>query len=280
MNLSTGQWIAQDCFKLKAYLCATSSTPSTPTAPAFYNCSIGGVYFEPDSACYGFLFPLLDFNSAIKYCEDNNFATISVHTKIENEFLRTMQLMGGNRNYWLSLFSVDETEKWEWADHTPVDFLNWASGYPQSNGYQCAYVGTDGMCFLAIINGLECITSSAIPGEDPVPTMTVNCTEEVGFCMQTDITWNGTEYAYQTCNGHFLNPKIPGIPQYCTQNGLKYASGTNLTGQYFCCNTDLCNNKTLIFNYKEYDPKSIALKSCSLISTFAFLSLFFSILKV
>uniref|UniRef100_A0A914P937 C-type lectin domain-containing protein n=1 Tax=Panagrolaimus davidi TaxID=227884 RepID=A0A914P937_9BILA len=50
ISTTHGSWSAQDCFKMKPYVCAV---PKVPSPPAFVKCPVGWIYFQPTHSCFG-----------------------------------------------------------------------------------------------------------------------------------------------------------------------------------------------------------------------------------
>uniref|UniRef100_A0A914QC29 UPAR/Ly6 domain-containing protein n=1 Tax=Panagrolaimus davidi TaxID=227884 RepID=A0A914QC29_9BILA len=90
---------------------------------------------------------------------------------------------------------------------------------------------------------MVCVYSSNIAGAT-VATQNQTCSDDVKFCMQADVKYKGVEMKYQACN-NILSPDIPGLPKNCSSTGTTTMDATDLTGQYYCCDSSLCNTKSL-----------------------------------
>uniref|UniRef100_A0A914R9Z1 C-type lectin domain-containing protein n=1 Tax=Panagrolaimus davidi TaxID=227884 RepID=A0A914R9Z1_9BILA len=55
-------------------------------------------------------------------------------------FLWTVVEFSTNVNLWTGLTSNDNEVTWKWSDGSPVDFLPWASGYPNLNVSSCVFL--------------------------------------------------------------------------------------------------------------------------------------------
>ena len=93
MTIKDGTWAAQDCFKVKPFVCEPFPTPP----PATYDCGDGWVYYQPTHSCYGLNNPsgfvALDWASAEKYCENEGGHLASVHSDGELHLLHCMSFM-------------------------------------------------------------------------------------------------------------------------------------------------------------------------------------------
>uniref|UniRef100_A0A3Q3ALL9 C-type lectin domain-containing protein n=1 Tax=Kryptolebias marmoratus TaxID=37003 RepID=A0A3Q3ALL9_KRYMA len=64
------------------------------------------------------------------FCQSFWSDLVSIHSRAELEFIRNMNYTK-NHNIWIGL-TRDRNFGWGWMDKTPVAFLNWAAGEPNS----------------------------------------------------------------------------------------------------------------------------------------------------
>uniref|UniRef100_A0AC34G290 Uncharacterized protein n=1 Tax=Panagrolaimus sp. ES5 TaxID=591445 RepID=A0AC34G290_9BILA len=78
-------------------------------------------------------------------------------------------------------------------------------------------------------------------------TGTTTCRNDINYCMEITYKYKGQAFNLQGCSNE-VNVNIDGMPHSCSENGIKNLGGPDLTGQYYCCDSDLCNDKKLDAN--------------------------------
>ena len=101
--------------------------------PEVRSCPPGWTHFCPTDdhcACYQYVNKWLYWEDASDYCRDLQAHLPSVHSQREAEFLDELS-NGDPRIPWIGLRLEDGG--YEWTDGTPLDFIYWAPGEPNSN---------------------------------------------------------------------------------------------------------------------------------------------------
>ncbi|XP_048038613.1 type-2 ice-structuring protein-like isoform X2 [Megalobrama amblycephala] len=65
-------------------------------------------------------------------CQSHEANLVSVHNKLENEFVRS--LLPSSTPTWAGAHDGEQDGQWLWTDGTGFEFTNWCSGEP--NNYQ------------------------------------------------------------------------------------------------------------------------------------------------
>uniref|UniRef100_A0AC35GP48 UPAR/Ly6 domain-containing protein n=1 Tax=Panagrolaimus sp. PS1159 TaxID=55785 RepID=A0AC35GP48_9BILA len=74
----------------------------------------------------------------------------------------------------------------------------------------------------------------------------MECESGVEFCLEVNCMIHGAPFKFQGCNGQISFDVDGGKPlKNCTEVGTITFTSSGITGQYDCCNTNLCNNKQL-----------------------------------
>ncbi|MEQ2275125.1 hypothetical protein XENORESO_021066 [Xenotaenia resolanae] len=126
-----GTWNDTKCDQAKPYICKISSVKPPPTpSPGDGKCLSFWVPYG--RYCYlvydgkeGF-----SWNDARHYCQSVRTELASIHSRAELEFIRSLNNTK-NHNLWIGL-TRDRNFGWGWTDKTPLAFLNWAQGEPNS----------------------------------------------------------------------------------------------------------------------------------------------------
>uniref|UniRef100_A0A914QCN9 C-type lectin domain-containing protein n=1 Tax=Panagrolaimus davidi TaxID=227884 RepID=A0A914QCN9_9BILA len=163
VTIQNGLWASSDCFKTKPYVCetitlippTTAPVSTTPSYPAYMNCTEGWLYFEPTHSCYGhngYNSKAGTWTEAEQYCEKQNAHLPSLHSYDEMRFLTSEKYyikqnlkfkflatshFTNDAGLWIGLTSNDNEVTWKWSDGSPVDYLPWGSGYPRLNVSSC-----------------------------------------------------------------------------------------------------------------------------------------------
>ncbi|CAG5896335.1 unnamed protein product [Menidia menidia] len=126
-----GTWNDTGCEQAKAYICKITSEKPPPTpSPGDGKCLPFWVpYGRHCYAVYdgqqGYSWP-----DARHFCQSLRTDLASVHSRAEQEFLRTLNYTA-NHHVWIGL-TRDRNFGWGWTDKTPLGFLNWAPGEPNA----------------------------------------------------------------------------------------------------------------------------------------------------
>ncbi|XP_047145535.1 macrophage mannose receptor 1 [Hydra vulgaris] len=96
------------------------------------------------------------FNAA-RECRKKNADLVSIHNRDENDIVYKMNMCADS---WIGLIMIDYNLKtiktgWEWLDSTEQNYLNWNSGYPRREYYECNFMSmsnSDGEW----VNNLHC----------------------------------------------------------------------------------------------------------------------------
>ncbi|XP_047425524.1 macrophage mannose receptor 1 [Mugil cephalus] len=126
-----GTWNDTKCDLSKPFICKISSEKPPPTpAPEDGKCLPFAVPYG--RYCYyvyngqqGFSWP-----EARHYCQSGNSELVSIHSRAELEFIRNLNYTKYH-HVWIGL-TRDNNFGWGWTDQTPVEFLNWAPGEPNT----------------------------------------------------------------------------------------------------------------------------------------------------
>uniref|UniRef100_A0AC34F046 C-type lectin domain-containing protein n=1 Tax=Panagrolaimus sp. ES5 TaxID=591445 RepID=A0AC34F046_9BILA len=149
LSLSNGLWKADDCFKLKPFVCKIDKSfyePSTTSYPVYANCTYPFTYFEPTHSCYGvgnWTDPL-NWTQGEQYCLGYNGHLTSIHSYQEQDFLRALHYML-QQPIWTGAISYDGGIKWEWSDGTIWDYNPWSSDSPSLNTSACGELWAVGL---------------------------------------------------------------------------------------------------------------------------------------
>uniref|UniRef100_A0AC35FP69 C-type lectin domain-containing protein n=1 Tax=Panagrolaimus sp. PS1159 TaxID=55785 RepID=A0AC35FP69_9BILA len=141
-TLHNGYWIADDCFKIKPFVCEALLTDLNPTsAPSATNCSDGYTFFEPTRSCYGADHSYYaTWAMAEKNCVNQGGHLASFHTREEVEFMFSLNSLTAVP-LWTGLYYINNT--WQFSDGSQLGYLPWASNYPQSPSAASAYISLD-----------------------------------------------------------------------------------------------------------------------------------------
>uniref|UniRef100_A0A914R0A0 C-type lectin domain-containing protein n=1 Tax=Panagrolaimus davidi TaxID=227884 RepID=A0A914R0A0_9BILA len=138
--LSNGIWNTNDCFKEKPYVCAinnlqTTTTTEKSTTSVYPSCRSNWYYYNETYSCY-FYTPETDWSSAEEYCQAFEGHLTSIHSQTEMDFI-TSSVNPNKFNYWIGLHSTDNKATWIWTDNSAVNYINWATYYPQTSNCTC-----------------------------------------------------------------------------------------------------------------------------------------------
>uniref|UniRef100_A0AC34F938 C-type lectin domain-containing protein n=1 Tax=Panagrolaimus sp. ES5 TaxID=591445 RepID=A0AC34F938_9BILA len=150
-----GKWKADDCFKLKPFICAipeliVTTTSAAPTAKP-KSCPVPWTYYETTGFCYVVLQGETWVN-AEERCKVENGHLASIHDL--NEDLFVAHIRGTNETYqtWTGLFTDDNNAHWSWTDGSPFNYSNWWTNQPDNPGQEnCGTILFDGT-----FNNLNC----------------------------------------------------------------------------------------------------------------------------
>uniref|UniRef100_A0A914QLM9 C-type lectin domain-containing protein n=1 Tax=Panagrolaimus davidi TaxID=227884 RepID=A0A914QLM9_9BILA len=137
-SISDGRWDAEDCFKLKPFVCAVSSIP---TNPPYVNCGNLWFYLESTGYCYGGVYGQYSYTweDAEIACEKVGSHLASVHSDDELNFISSMVGVDW-KWFWIGLYSIDRERSWKWTDNTTVDYFHWETNKPSLNTSACVVV--------------------------------------------------------------------------------------------------------------------------------------------
>ncbi|KAL6740514.1 hypothetical protein Aduo_013863 [Ancylostoma duodenale] len=89
------------------------------------------------------------FDDAENRCKQNGAHLVSIHSELENQFVRSLTTTGHDINNWehfvyIGLRMDKRTGKWYWTDGSKVDFTKWAKYQPdQPKTEHCAQLYQD-----------------------------------------------------------------------------------------------------------------------------------------
>uniref|UniRef100_A0AC34FWL8 C-type lectin domain-containing protein n=1 Tax=Panagrolaimus sp. ES5 TaxID=591445 RepID=A0AC34FWL8_9BILA len=152
-ELQGGQWIADNCFKTKSFVCLnkltspptiqTTTTIKTTTKPK--SCSVS--WTAHDGFCYK-VYENSNWLDAEDRCRLDGAHLASIHSLDEDLFVTHLAYYNGadgcigESNAWLGLFTEDSQAHWNWTDGTLFDYVNWMPGHPNppSAHKDCGYI--------------------------------------------------------------------------------------------------------------------------------------------
>jgi len=164
VDKTTGKWSNENCHQPKRFMCKFSQTsnPSSTIIPPSTSpmrcpsCKTGYEMYQ--GFCYKIVNVLLTWNEAENGCVQEGGHLASVHSIVENNFIRGLVLAqpadptpdGCIQAPWLWIGFNDPLHNlnYTWSDGTNVTLTNWYPGYPAalscgSAGVYCAIMGYD-----------------------------------------------------------------------------------------------------------------------------------------
>uniref|UniRef100_A0A914Y212 C-type lectin domain-containing protein n=1 Tax=Panagrolaimus superbus TaxID=310955 RepID=A0A914Y212_9BILA len=147
VKLQGGQWISDNCDKLKPFVCLkkvfTSSTTSaaltTTTKPKPKSCDLS--WTAHDGFCYK-VYDNGTWLEAEERCKVDDAHLASIHDIDENLFVANLSYYpeaDGCKwptNAWVGLFTEDNQAHWNWTDKTHFNYANWMPGKPNLPQYK------------------------------------------------------------------------------------------------------------------------------------------------
>ncbi|XP_077862274.1 macrophage mannose receptor 1-like [Saccoglossus kowalevskii] len=138
-----GRWNDEDCFALVPSVCKTAKEVLPPTTPSTGDCSVhsfdgafsrqGWVGYH--TSCYKFESnSKTNWNSAQDICQQSGSSLVTVNDNWEQAFLSSR--LSSDRNsglYWIGLSDTYEVGTYTWVSNEPVEYTNWARGYPEGS---------------------------------------------------------------------------------------------------------------------------------------------------
>uniref|UniRef100_A0A914P9G6 C-type lectin domain-containing protein n=1 Tax=Panagrolaimus davidi TaxID=227884 RepID=A0A914P9G6_9BILA len=151
IKFSYGKWIADDCLKLKPFICMAKvkQAPSPPLTlatttppPKPKTCPESWTLSKLTGFCYKVYFNST-WADAETLCVTQNSHLASIHSIEEGLFIANLLPNINMIDYcddivqtWIGLYTQDNNAHYYWTDGTPVDYLFWAVNQPDYTGIE------------------------------------------------------------------------------------------------------------------------------------------------
>ncbi|CAJ0952895.1 unnamed protein product, partial [Mesorhabditis belari] len=106
---------------------------------------LDGWSYLAKNAWYKVIDQKMTFDEAVAYCASRKSHLVSIHSQVENDFLRRFsRAIRSKETFWFGLKrNPNKGSAFEWTDGSAVDFTNWGEGEPDS-GTHAALHGPEG----------------------------------------------------------------------------------------------------------------------------------------
>ena len=116
--------------------------------------------------------------------------------------------------FWTGLYSNDNERTWKWSDGSPIDYLPWASAYPQLNVSCCGRMSWDGLGQLKdeycnVTWFIVCKKAALLPSPQPVhsdcPENSAEFQNECYIFQLTATSFPDAELNCLSISGHLVS---------------------------------------------------------------------------
>jgi len=116
-----------------------TTTTNKVTCPSTTN-SWGDHWIQLGESCYLYEHEFKSQAEAKYYCQSQGGYVVELNTPEESDIIYANQDLLGIHWFWLGLNRI--SDDWVWISGDPLDWTNWADGYPKHDA-DCANVGRD-----------------------------------------------------------------------------------------------------------------------------------------
>ncbi|CAJ0957812.1 unnamed protein product, partial [Mesorhabditis belari] len=128
-----------------AAVCSKSASSIQTTAYVEpMGCEPDWTYWNHTEKCYKIdIIPLGQFNTRIAHCREMNATLGSIHSGLENYFIRNINASLAEYSIEFGLFYEENKGGWFYEDGSPVDYFNWDDYEDPPEGILASELGTD-----------------------------------------------------------------------------------------------------------------------------------------